>query len=68
MAGIGCLGFAAEVLVRGGGGALAHGVHCPPGASRSRFWPVIYLSGTERNMPTRSVFRDHRDCCLVCAR
>ena len=25
-------------------------------------------SGTDRNMPTRSVFRDRRDCCLVCAR
>ena len=29
---------------------------------------VAYLSGTDRNMPTRSVFRDRRDCCLVCAR
>ena len=27
-----------------------------------------YLSETVRNMPTRSVFRDRRDCCLVCAR
>ena len=28
---------------------------------------VIYLSGTDRKVPTRSVFRDRRHWCLVCA-